>query len=123
MKIALIISLLLSATCLAADKLDEKIVDKVVGSIGKIENSKSYPFGIKSIKIKGNTQAEREAYARKICRNTVVNNHARWIKSGQTNKFFEFLGARFCPLTDKEDTRKLNQYWISNLRKVSGLDF
>lgn len=110
-------AIIFNALC---QKLDDATVNRIVESIYKIENSKKYPYGIKSIPIKGKTQIEREAYARHICRNTVINNYQRWIKSGQTNKYFEFLGNRYCPVPG--DKTGLNKNWINNLRKVSGLD-
>lgn len=103
-----------SALC---QKLDDATVSKIVLSIYVIEGGKNtkYPYGIKSIDTKGD-----EDKARRICRNTVKNNYQRWIKSGKTNKYFEFLRNRYCPVPG--DKTGLNKNWVSNLRKVSGLD-
>jgi hypothetical protein len=90
--------------------------NRIVNAIYLAENSKKYPYGIKSIPIKGDTQQEREAYARKICFNTVSNNYLRWQKAGKTNDFITFLGGRYAPITDKEDKTHLNQFWIKNVK-------
>ena len=98
------------------NSLDPKIIEKITNSIFIIEGrtNTKYLYEIKSVKYKNNKEA------REICVRTVRNNYVRWVKSGQTNKYFEFLGNRFCPVPgDKTD---LNKNWVNNLRKVSGLD-
>lgn len=96
-------------------QISSNYANKIVNSIYKIENSVKYPYGIKSLPIKGNTQSEREAYARKICLNTVRNTYVRWEKSGKTNDFIEFLGNRFCPIGAPDDPKGLNKNWIKNM--------
>lgn len=87
--------------------------DKIVNSIYLAEGGSQtkYPFGIKSIQTNGNKE-----FARRICSNTVENNWIRWQKAGKTNDFIEFLGARFCPLSDKNDAKGLNKNWIKNVK-------
>lgn len=102
--------------------LSPKTAEIIVNSIKIIEGTNSsYPYGIKSIQIKGNTQEKREKYARMICFNTVNKNYIRWQKSGKTNQFMVFLGNRYCPV--QGDKTGLNRHWINNLRKVSKLNF
>lgn len=108
------------------EQLPTETVDKIVDAIKKVENSEKYPYGIKSIKIKGDTQEEREAYARKICRNTVVNNYERWQKAGKTNNYISFLGSRYAPVGAPDDPRNLNSNWVKNLKsllKKEGVEF
>jgi hypothetical protein len=87
--------------------------DKIVNSIYLAEGGSKtkYPYGIKSIQTNGNKE-----FARRICSNTVENNWIRWQKAGKTNDFIEFLGARFCPLSDKGDIEKLNKNWVRNVK-------
>jgi hypothetical protein len=82
---------------LANEVLSSKKANEIADAIYKIENSKKYPYGIKSIPIKGNTPQKREIYARKICLNTISNNYIRWQRAGKTNEFLFFLADRYCP--------------------------
>jgi len=66
-------------------------VDQYVDAIGKTENSKKFPYGIKSIKCHG------ESECRQICRNSVVNANKRWIKAGKPEDFVTFMGRRYSP--------------------------
>ena len=102
------------------EKLDEATAERLVNAIFRIENSKKYPYGIKSIQIKGNTQEERELYSRRICLNTVVNNHQRWLKAGKPGSYLDYLGGKYCPISADP---KGHRNWLVNIRKVSGLDF
>lgn len=87
--------------------------DKIVNSIYLAEGGSKtkYPFGIKSIQTNGNKE-----FARRICSNTVENNWIRWQKAGKTNDFIEFLGNRYCPVSDKNDTNGLNKNWKKNVQ-------
>ena len=86
-------------------------VDRVVEAIGKAENSVRYPYGVKSIDTKGNV-----AYARKICRNSVVNNIKRWEKAGKPVAFIAFMGARYAPTNGAtDDPNGLNNHWVRNV--------
>ena len=96
--------------------LSDEIVNKLVNSIELIENSKKYPYGIKSIDTKGNW-----AVSRRICQNTVKNTYARYLKTEKKISYLEFLSRRYCPVAG--DKTGLNKNWLNNLKKVSGLDF
>ena len=86
-------------------------VDRLVEAIGKAENSKTYPYGVKSIDTKGNV-----AYARKICRNSVVNNIKRWERVGKPDSFIAFMGARYAPTKGAtDDPMGLNSHWVKNV--------
>lgn len=106
---------------LCAAPLPDPTVNKIVDSIYKLEGGDKtrYPYGIKSIPIKGDTAEARRAYARRICRNTVVNNWRRWEDAGGTGSYFVFLATRYCPPSADPVGHK---NWINNIRKISGLD-
>lgn len=103
MKYFLILILLIPTTCLANDYSQYSNME-IVEAIGKAENSKKYPYGIKSIDTKGNVE-----YARKICFNSVVNGRRRWEKAGKPCDLISFIGLRFCPPA----AHQLNSNWVS----------
>ncbi len=83
--------------------------EKIATAIYKAENSKKYPYGIKSIDTKGNKE-----YARKICLNTIRNNRKRFANQTQYKDFISFLGSRFCP-TNIPSEYHLNKNWVRNV--------
>ncbi|TBR16975.1 hypothetical protein EPO66_03605 [bacterium] len=85
--------------------------EQIVEAIKRAENSKKYPYGIKSINTHGD-----EAYARKICFNTVKNNRARFAKQTKYTDFIEFLGSRYCPIGAADDPTGLNKNWVKNVK-------
>lgn len=96
--------------------ITDKEVNKIVDSIYILEGGAktAYPFGIKSIKYKG-VAGGRKEWARRICFNTVKNNHARWEKSDKKKEFFVFLADRYCP---KAADPTGNRNWIKNIHKL-----
>jgi hypothetical protein len=72
------------------------------------------PYGILSVKV------ANAAEARKVCLNTIRNNHTRWIRAGKPGKFLDFLADRYCP---KSVDPIGNRNWKKNVRSISGLDF
>ena len=86
-------------------------VERMVEAIGRAENSTKYPYGVKSIDTRGDV-----TYARKICRNSVVNNLARWHKAGAEGSFIAFMGARYAPTKGAtDDPHGLNSHWVRNV--------
>lgn len=67
----------------------------------------AYPYGIRSIKTTG------PAHARRICINTIQNNHGRWLKAGKPGAFIDFLADRYCP---KAADPRGNANWRRNIR-------
>lgn len=67
-----------------------------------------------SVKVKDKKEARR------VCRNTVVNNYARWVKAGKRGSYLDYLANKYCPISHD---KKGNINWKKNIRKVSGLDF
>ena len=83
-------------------------VDQYVSAIGKAENSKKFPYGIKSIKCSG------EAECRQICHNSVVNANKRWIKAGKPDDFVIFMGRRYSPPDINPNWVRLVKYFLDN---------
>jgi hypothetical protein len=71
--------------------LSNQYVNRMADAIKRAENSKRYPYGV----MMGRRLSEREA--RRICINTIRNNHTRWIKLGKPGEFVSYLGAVYCP--------------------------
>ena len=64
------------------------------------------PYGILSVKVKN------EAEARRVCINTIHNNHIRFTKQNKYTDFIEFLGSRYAPVS----AHKLNKFWVRNVK-------
>jgi hypothetical protein len=88
-----------------------KRVNQLADAIYKAENSKRYPYGIVSIDTKGN-----EEYARKICKNTIRNQIARWKKESVKRPYLESLASRYCPIGASNDPQGLNKNWLKNVK-------
>lgn len=93
--------------------LSSNEVDRITRVIYKIENSQKYPYGIKSIHIKGWTEASRKEYARRICFNTVTNNYSRWLKADKPGEFLDYLANKYCPPSDDKIG---NKNWKKNIK-------
>lgn len=99
-------------------------VDRLLEAIYRAENSIKYPYGIKSIPIKGDTQDERERYARRICKRTIKNNITRFgrFSNAQQTKndvsYLKFLQSRYCPTTGNlsQSEKELNGNWLKNVK-------
>jgi len=106
---ATIINIILFFLFLGVARADNYSVNEVVNAIYKAESGAktNFPYGIKSIDTKGNV-----AYAKRICRQSVVNNYKRWLKANKPKCFIEFMRDRFCPLSDS----KLNANWVKNVK-------
>ena len=82
----------------------------IVEAIGKAENSRKYPYGIKSI----NTHGDKST-ARKICLNSVRNGRKRWERAGRPCDLIEFISRRYCPINAPDDNGT-NRFWSRNVR-------
>lgn len=117
MKIFLTLTLLLvNFSCFA--QLSSNNLYLIVEGIAKIENSTKYPYGIKSIPLKGNNLAEKREYARQICSQTVINNWKRY--QNEPNRktyhcYLDFLGSRYYP--QSVDPQGYTN-WIGNIHSV-----
>ena len=107
-------TLLLTCAILCLEPL---VVNQIVDGIKTVENSKSKPYGIESIRIRGKTKKEREDFCRKICVNSVINNGSRYKDAGKPGEFLIFMNKRYCP-------NDMN--WSKNLKSIlrkRGFDF
>mgnify|MGYP000850946672 CR=1 FL=1 len=86
---------------------EEVDIDRLADAIYKAENSKAYPYGIKSVNTFGN-----EIVARKICINTIKNNIKRFHRQTKYTDYITFLGSRYCPPT----AHRLNRRWVANVK-------
>lgn len=121
MKLA-ILFITLATTCNA---MTEKQANTIANILFYIEGGykTKYLYGIRSISIKGETLVEREIYARRICLTTILKNYERWSKAGKKEDYLEFLQQRYCPISDRADTKGLNKNWSRNLRSKLPKDF
>lgn len=94
----------------SAQAMSDSEANHWADAIKRAENSQKYPYGIKSVDTHGD-----EAYARKICLNTVRNNEKRWIKAGKPGTYIEFLANRYCPVGAGDDPTNLNKNWVKNV--------
>ena len=102
-----VMSLVLVGTALCTQAREVSYTnEQIANAIYKAENSKKYPYGIKSINTNGN-----EVYARKICLNTIRNHRVRHAKHNCAFTFIVCLGNRYCPPT----IHKLNRHWVTNV--------
>ena len=99
-------------------KTKVKTFSDLCAAIFHAENSKKYPYGIRSITIKGETYAEKERYAREICIRTVkrtLNTRADFRCGGVKNSL-ECLRDRYCPVGSSNDKKGLNKNWLRLIR-------
>jgi hypothetical protein len=78
--------------------------DQIANAIHKTENSKKYPYGIKSINTNGN-----EAYARKICLNSIRNARKRC--EGQD--LIVCMGKRYSPPATNPNWVRLVKHFLN----------
>jgi hypothetical protein len=99
--------LLTSATYAKLPTLD---ADRIVQAIYRVEGGSKarVPYGILSVRVSSKDGA------RKICTNTVQNNHDRWLKAGKPGEYLDFLADRYCP---KSEDPMGNRNWKKNIRK------
>jgi hypothetical protein len=112
MKAALSAWIILVCSNLWAEQtVTEREFERIADAIFIIEGGTNarVPYGIVSIKVRD------AVHARKICLNTIRNNHERWRKSGQKGKFLDFLADRYCP---KAGDPVGNRNWKRNIRFV-----
>ena len=107
---ATLIMAVLAASLARAEESQEYSDIAIVEAIGKAENSKRYPYGIKSINTKGDV-----AYARKICLNSVRNGRKRWERAGRPCGLIEFVSRRYCPINAPDDNGT-NRFWTRNVK-------
>lgn len=101
----ILISILLALPACALD------ADRIADAIYRIEGGPKarVPYGILSVRVSG------EAEARKVCLNTIRNNHRRWLKAGRPGDYLDFLADRYCPPSADPVG---NRNWKKNIRQI-----
>lgn len=105
--------ILIAVASPAFARLPDAEASKIVDAIYRVEGGAKAkaPYGILSIPVRD------AAHARRICTNTVQNNHDRWIKAGQPGEYLDFLADRYCPASADP---KGNRNWKRNIRAILG---
>ena len=86
--------------------------DEVIAqAIFKTENSKRYPYGVKSVKTRGNV-----AFAHKVCLNSIRNAKKRYIQAGMPGDFIAFMGKRYSPPNINPNWVKLVHYFLAKAK-------
>ncbi len=85
--------------------------NRLADSINRSENSRKYPYGIKSINVHGSI-----SLARKVCLNTIRHQYANWLKTNQQIDFIQFLGNVYCP----PKLNVMNKNWSRNVKYYYG---
>lgn len=105
--------LILAGTLLPAlhAELPVKKATRIVDAIYRVEGGSKakVPYGILSRKISSTEEARR------VCFNTVQNNHTRWIKAGRPGEYLDFLADRYCPPSADPVG---NRNWKRNIRRL-----
>jgi hypothetical protein len=113
---AITAAIILTASSALGAGLSSTTVNRLADAIYRVEGGAraKAPYGILSIKVSSTDEARR------ICINTIRNNHSRWIRAGRPGEYLDFLADRYCP--PSADPRG-NRNWKKNVRSISGLDF
>lgn len=101
----ILLSLLLAPAALALD------ADRIADAIWRVEGGAKarVPYGILSVPVRD------AAEARRVCLNTIRNNHRRWTEAGHPGDYIDFLADRYCPPSVDPAG---NRNWKRNLRQI-----
>jgi hypothetical protein len=101
-------ALLLAAVIAGSAPVD---VDRMVQAIYQAEGGANtrYRYGIKSVKCATVNEARR------VCRNSVVNNIKRWEQAGKPKPFVAFMADRYCPVASDPIG---HDRWIKNVTLI-----
>lgn len=94
-----------SCTKAYADELPSN--EKIANAIFHAENSKKFPYGIRSIK------TNSELQARKICINSIRNAKKRWVKAGHPGDFIVFMGKHYSPPSINPNWVRLVKHFLA----------
>lgn len=94
--------------------IDPELASRIVNAIYRVEGGRraKVPFGILSVRVSSFEEARR------VCRNTVVNNHRRWHDAGRPGHYLDFLADQYCP---KIADLLGNTRWKKNVRAALSL--
>ena len=113
---ALAAALILTAGSALGAGLSSVTANRIADAIYQVEGGPKAraPYGILSVNVSST------ADARRVCLNTIRNNHDRWIRAGRPGEYLDFLADRYCP---RSADPVGNRNWKRNIRRISGLDF
>lgn len=109
MKRIILIAFLFTANMVRAE-LNNSQINKFADCVKLIENSKNYPYGVKSI----NTHAN-EKLARQITINSIKNNYKRWKINNLNKSFPHYFADRWCP---PQSDLIGNKNWRNNIDRM-----
>lgn len=95
-------------TTTAQGKLPPNEANRIADAIYRIEggNNTRYPYGIKSVKTSD---------PRRVCINTIQNNHDRWLNEGKPGLYLNYLADKYCPYSVD---RVGNANWKKNIKAL-----
>lgn len=107
MKIILVGLLFCAFNCFGKPLTDAEL-NKIANAIYKVEGGAKtkHPYGVLSVKTSD---------PRRVCINTIRNNHARWEKAGSHGDFLNYLANVYCP--ESADPAG-NRNWKKNIHKL-----
>ena len=92
--------------------------EQIANAIYKAEGGKkaTYLYGIRSVEYTNKNEARR------ICLNTIKNNRKRYAEYGykKYDTYLEFLASRYAPINADNDPKRLNNYWLKNVKWFLG---
>jgi len=112
MRITILTLILLLPASIYAQLQPDNTDLEILNANKKTENSKKYPYGIKSINTYGN-----EAYARQICLNSIRKAKKRWEAAGKPEDFISYMGKRYAPPTQNPNWVRLVHYFLEKKAK------
>lgn len=108
-----IVVALLSAICIILTSLNAWAYtdSQIANAIFKAEGGykAKFLYGIVSV------HYSNEAEARRICLNTIRNNHKRFAKQTKYKDYLTFLASRYCPINCENDLGT-NKFWLKNVK-------
>lgn len=112
MRVLTLITLIAASTAAQAiEQMTPAKASQIADAIYRVEGGAKarVPYGILSVKVKD------EAEARRVCINTVVNNHRRWVKAGRHGSYYDWLADRYCPSSVDPIG---NRNWKNNIKRI-----
>jgi hypothetical protein len=109
----IIASLLISGAVSTPAQAQEPSYSAITDAIYAAEGGRQAikPFGVLSV------PCSDYADCRRVCYNTVRNNHRRWIKAGRPGEYLRFLQKRYAPIGAENDPKNLNDNWYRNVKR------
>ena len=111
MKTRILLLAAIIAGAVNAAPLPEREVARIADAIYRAEGGSKarVPYGVLSVRV------ANAAEARRVCMNTIRNNHSRWESAGKPGDFIKYLGAKYCP-PSADPTGHKN--WVRNVGQL-----